>query len=224
VLQATRRVLAPLSAVYPELAKPGQPSGPAADGSVKRKVQPMDFDKVRDEAGSAPAEGPAGERGMRDANAAPANPADQGMLSWLGFGADANRGLVSSDAIGERDLLSLLEGITNAPRAESMGNMPTRPMRVSAPTPAPAVVSPEEEEEEEEEEEVVVVMAVSTGESACTSKATCRSPVLKGSPAIGMPSPCVCEHMVCMSIWCVSYWHALPLCACICYYYCVITI
>jgi len=90
---------------------------------------------------------------MRDATTTPANPADQGMLSWLGFGADANRGLVSSDAIGERDLLSLLEGITNTPRAESLPSIPTRPLRVSAPTPAPAAVVPPEEEEEEEEEE-----------------------------------------------------------------------
>jgi len=113
----------------------------------------MDFDQIRDNYSA-----PVGERDIRDAANEGPNPADNGMLSWLGFGSDANRGLVSSDAIGERDLLSLLEGITSVTtRAASAGEMPSRHMRESAPAGGASGVIEEEgessEESGEEEEE-----------------------------------------------------------------------
>jgi hypothetical protein len=112
-------------------------------------VRPLNFDEIRDHAAA-----PAGERDIRDAANEGPNPADKGMLSWLGFGSDANRGLVSSDAIGERDLLSLLEAITvGHTRAESAGEMPSRSLRVSAPAGGAAGAIEEEEDSSSSEEE-----------------------------------------------------------------------
>lgn len=92
-----------LAAVYPELGSKhvwANQELPAPDGSIKRVVKPLDFDAMMDEA--APpvnAADAVGERGMRDATASPADPANKGMLSWLGFGNDQKRGLVSSVSV-----------------------------------------------------------------------------------------------------------------------------
>jgi len=169
VLSATKKVMDQLAAVYPELGKthPTIPKGIVADGTITRDVKEFDLDNAIEEV-ETPGKGKKAssvmaERDQREEHAEGPNPADQGMLSWLGFGSDANRGLVSSDAIGERDLMNLLEGIAPSPspppqRAESEPSFPTnnafhRSMRQSAPdgkTQPDAV--PEEDEEASEEE------------------------------------------------------------------------
>lgn len=152
VLDATKRIMDQLSAVYPELGpKRNDVEQPKADGSIVRAVKPLDMEGLIDEAAA-----PMGERDLRDETAEKPDPNNKGMLSWLGQGSDGQRGLVSSDAIGERDLLGLLEGITVSPRGVSTPDLPTgkddskkNKPRAQSDVELPAAVEEEPEPEEE---------------------------------------------------------------------------
>jgi hypothetical protein len=197
VLDATKRIMDQLSAVYPELGpKRNDVEQPKADGSIVRAVKPLDMEGLIDEVSHfmiircclllthsllsffSKAAAPMGERDLRDETAEKPDPNNKGMLSWLGQGSDGQRGLVSSvssirfiisnndylnliyhflfkDAIGERDLLGLLEGITVSPRGVSTPDLPTgkddskkNKPRAQSDAELPAAVEEEPEPEE----------------------------------------------------------------------------